>query len=307
MNSDEHIPKISVGFPLYNGEEFLRTRLDSILSQTFTDFELIIEDNGSTDSSVEICKEYEKNDKRIRFSRTDENLGPRWSFQTVLYQARAKYFIWVAADDKFSNDFLEKNFNILESNENIVASTSKVEWYGPASDIRKGYKIQPSDTIVKKIYKKIRLHFQRFGTETIPGTREERITKFMRNMKVQSHWALCRRKELIKSWEDGGTASWDLSVMINLVSYGEFHVIDEVLMYIYTMGAQSRSALQGYRTQKGAKLIHVFFPHGPFTLWFFKQHRVKLFLKNLDYFIWINFRGPLVFFMSIGIEIKKRL
>jgi len=299
MNFDEHIPKISVGFPLYNGEEFLRKRLDSILSQTFSDFELIISDNGSTDSSVEICKEYAKKDKRIRFCRTDENFGPRWSFQSVLYKARAKYFIWVAADDKFSNDFLEKNFLVLESNKNIVASTSKVEWYGPASDIRKGYKIQPTDTILKKIYKKIRLHFQRFGTESIKGTREERMVKFMRNMKIQSHWALCRRKELIQSFENSGHSSWDLSVMINLVGYGEFHVIDEVLMYIYTMGAQSRSAFQGYRTQKGAKLIHIFFPHGPFTLWFLKQHGTKLFLKNLDHFIWINLIGLLVFYIAI--------
>jgi len=304
-NSDEEIPKISVGFPLYNGEEFLRTRLDSILSQTFSDFELIISDNGSTDSSVDICNEYEKKDKRIRFCRNDKNFGPVWSFQNVLYKARAKYFIWVAADDKFSNDFLEKNFNILEANENIVASTSKVEWYGPTSDIRKRYRIQSTDSIIKKIYKKIRLNFQRFGTETITGTPDQRSVKFMRNMKTQSHWSLCRRKEVIQSWESQGP-SWDLSVMMNLLQYGDFHVIDEVLMYIHTMGGQSVTSFQGYREEAGAKLIFVFFPHGPLTLWFLKRYGTKLFLKNLDYFIWVNLRGFTTIFVSIGVEIKNR-
>ena len=56
MNFDVRIPKISIGFPVYNAEKFVRSRLDSLLSQTFTDFELIIVDNGSTDSTTKICE-----------------------------------------------------------------------------------------------------------------------------------------------------------------------------------------------------------------------------------------------------------
>ena len=65
-NKDLQAPIISIGLPVYNGEEFIRQRLDGILSQTFTDFELIIYDN-SIDSTPVICKEYAKKDKRIRY------------------------------------------------------------------------------------------------------------------------------------------------------------------------------------------------------------------------------------------------
>ncbi len=51
-------PKLSIGMPIYNAEKFLRNRLDSLLSQKFSDFELIISDNASTDSTQQICKEY---------------------------------------------------------------------------------------------------------------------------------------------------------------------------------------------------------------------------------------------------------
>ena len=68
-------PQISIGLPVYNGEKLLRKSLDSILSQTFSDFELIISDNASSDLTPDICKEYLKRDKRIRYVRQKKNLG----------------------------------------------------------------------------------------------------------------------------------------------------------------------------------------------------------------------------------------
>ena len=61
------IPKVSIGLPVYNGEEFIVKKIESILSQTFKDFELIISDNNSTDKTAEICKKFELIDKRIKF------------------------------------------------------------------------------------------------------------------------------------------------------------------------------------------------------------------------------------------------
>ena len=305
MNFDEHIPKISIGFPVYNVEKFIRNRLDSILSQSFQDFELIIVDNASSDSTVKICEEYVKKDKRIQFFKTEKNMGIRWAYETVLMKSKGKYFIWVAADDKFSNDFLEKNFLILESNKNIVASTSKVQWYGPGSNIR-GYKIHSTDTIIKKIYKKIRQHFQPFGTDPIKGTYEERISKYLRKSNLYSFYALCRKKELQKSWIDADKTIWDFSVMINLVRYGEIHIIDEILMSIYTAGISDSTVIELYHKER-MKLLEVFFPRLRFTIWFYKMYGLKLFLKNLDYFIWNNVKGPLAFFIAIIKLIKNQI
>ena len=72
--SNEH--RLSIGLPVYNGEKFLQNRLDGILSQTFSDFELIISDNASTDSTADICKEYALKDNRILYIRQENNIGP---------------------------------------------------------------------------------------------------------------------------------------------------------------------------------------------------------------------------------------
>ena len=68
-------PKISIGIPVYNGEKFIRKCIESVLQQTYKNFELIISDNASTDSTPDICKEFLKKDNRITFVRQNENMG----------------------------------------------------------------------------------------------------------------------------------------------------------------------------------------------------------------------------------------
>ncbi len=306
MNLDEHIPKISIGFPIYNEEEFAKRRLDSILSQTFTDFELIIVDNASTDSTPEICQEYAKKDKRIKYFRTEKNMGIPWAYEEVIVKSKGKYFIWVAADDIFSSDFLERNFIILENDKKIVLSTSKVEWCGPGSNIRNEWKIKHTDAILKKMYKKIRQHFQPFGTYSIEGTQEERIRKQLRKSSNQPMYGICRTKELRRSWEERDETIWDFSVIVNLARYGNIHVIDEVLMYIYTEGISAKTVFE-LRHAENMKWLEIFFPRLRFTVWFYRQYGRKLFLKNLDYFIWTNLKGPLGFFIGIIKLLKKQI
>ena len=101
-------PIISIGMPVYNGELFICDALDSLLSQTFIDFELIISDNASTDNTEKICRDYAKKDKRIRYIRQTKNLGAISNFQVVLNQAVGAYFMWAAYDDKWSIDWLEQ-------------------------------------------------------------------------------------------------------------------------------------------------------------------------------------------------------
>ena len=78
MNTLKH-PIVSIGLPVYNGEDFLKYALDSLLSQTFRDFELIISDNASTDNTPKICQEYVLRDKRIRYIKIkrDKNIYER--------------------------------------------------------------------------------------------------------------------------------------------------------------------------------------------------------------------------------------
>lgn len=104
----KHLPKISIGMPVYNGELFICEALDSLLAQTFTDFELIISDNGSTDATEVICKKYAEKDQRIRYFRQVENKGAISNFKFVLDEAVSEYFMWAAADDVWDNEWIDK-------------------------------------------------------------------------------------------------------------------------------------------------------------------------------------------------------
>jgi glycosyltransferase involved in cell wall biosynthesis len=102
-------PKITIGLPVYNGEKFIKTCIESILNQTFLDFELLISDNASTDSTSEICNEYASKDKRIRYSCNLKNIGGIENFKYLLDIAKGKYFMWIAADDLLGDkDYLKK-------------------------------------------------------------------------------------------------------------------------------------------------------------------------------------------------------
>ena len=102
--------------PVYNGEKYIREALDSLLEQTFTDFELVISDNASTDGTEGICREYAVKDARIRYVRQPENRGWQFNFKFVLDEARGEYFMWMAYDDMTSsNDYLATLVNVIKN------------------------------------------------------------------------------------------------------------------------------------------------------------------------------------------------
>lgn len=118
------MPLVSVGMPVYNADATLKLAIDSVLNQSFTDFELIISDNCSTDSTSDICKEYASKDPRIIYIRQNSNIGGARNLKFVLNQGGSKYFLWAAGDDVRSPNFLEENVEFLENHANYVASTS---------------------------------------------------------------------------------------------------------------------------------------------------------------------------------------
>lgn len=138
--------------PVYNGEPFIREALDSLLAQTFTDFELIISDNASTDETEAICREYSSKDERIRYVRQAENLGSVANFQFVLGPAVGEYFIWAAADDSQKPSFIEQLAILLDQNkecccamsdvENVFGQPEKKSSISRLDDIRAGYALE---------------------------------------------------------------------------------------------------------------------------------------------------------------------
>jgi glycosyltransferase involved in cell wall biosynthesis len=85
---------------VYNGDRYLRECLESLLAQDFPDFELIVSDNGSTDGTEAICREFAGRDARIRYLREPENRGGAWNFNRLPALARGEYFRWACHDDR---------------------------------------------------------------------------------------------------------------------------------------------------------------------------------------------------------------
>lgn len=120
-------PLVSIGLPVYNGEDYLAEALSSILNQTYTHFELIISDNGSTDSTRAICQAYAARDSRIRYFRSEQNRGATWNYNRVFELARGEYFKWHAHDDVCAPELLEKSVAVLERDPAAVLSYAKTQ------------------------------------------------------------------------------------------------------------------------------------------------------------------------------------
>jgi glycosyltransferase involved in cell wall biosynthesis len=107
-------PFVSIGMPVYNGERFIRQALDSLLVQDYENFELIISDNASTDTTSNICQRYADRDARIRYLRNEINLGVSPNHKRVLEMARGEYFKWAAHDDECLPTFLNRCMSVFE-------------------------------------------------------------------------------------------------------------------------------------------------------------------------------------------------
>lgn len=113
-------PRVSIGLPVYNGDRYLAQALDSLLGQTFRDFELIISDNGSTDATEAICTAYAERDQRIRYYRNEQNRGLAWNFNRTFDLASGEYFKWANHDDLWAPEFLERCVEVLDARPDVV-------------------------------------------------------------------------------------------------------------------------------------------------------------------------------------------
>ena len=113
-------PPLTIGLPVYNGQNYVSESLDSLLAQTYTDFELIISDNASTDSTEEICRDYAARDSRIRYVRQPMNMGAAPNHNYLVQSARGRLFKWAAHDDLFAPKLVERCIEALEDRPELI-------------------------------------------------------------------------------------------------------------------------------------------------------------------------------------------
>ena len=115
MSGTAAVPRLTLGLPVYNGERFLAASLDALLAQTYSDFELIISDNGSTDRTIEIARHYQSIDPRVRYIRHPQNRGSTFNHNFVIEQSRGEFFKWASDDDLYAPDLLQRCIDALDS------------------------------------------------------------------------------------------------------------------------------------------------------------------------------------------------
>lgn len=124
------LPSVSIGLPVYNGEDYLERSIQSLLAQTREDFELIISDNHSSDRTPEICARYAGIDPRIRFLRNDKNLGAAENYNRVFRESSGRYFKWASHDDLCAPEFLERCVEVLEGDPSVVLCFPRTSFIG---------------------------------------------------------------------------------------------------------------------------------------------------------------------------------
>jgi glycosyltransferase involved in cell wall biosynthesis len=117
-------PRLSIGLAVYNGENFLAQSIESLLGQTYEDFELIISNNASTDGTADICARYAEQDSRIRYFRQQQNIGSAPNHNFTIHKARGELFKTASHDDLYGRDLLRLCVEALDKDSAVVLAHS---------------------------------------------------------------------------------------------------------------------------------------------------------------------------------------
>lgn len=232
-------PRVSLGLPVFNGERFLAKTLDALLAQTYTDFELIISDNGSTDQTPQICEQYARRDGRIRYIRQSENRGAAWNFNHVFHLARGRYFKWAAHDDICRPSFLEHCVASLDADPGVVLCYAR---YGV---------IDEHDRVYTDIEAALLLGGQRPNSAVDNSARRTRLASSRpadryEGVLLQSAWVfeifgLIRTDALRRTGLHRPYYGSDKTLLAELSLMGRFHEVPELLFFSRRHDNQSAS------------------------------------------------------------------
>ncbi len=173
MNNSEDSPFVSVALMTYNRAHYLRGVLDSWLAQTYTNFELIISDDASTDDTQKICEEYVKKDKRIRYIRQPKNLNAPGCYKAILREARGKYFIWASDDDLWDKHFLEECIDVYREHPEYIMVFADMVYINKKGEVIEKYNPTDYMPFSKNTYERLKtytlLYFCKGKTQLIFG------------------------------------------------------------------------------------------------------------------------------------------
>jgi glycosyltransferase involved in cell wall biosynthesis len=204
-------PPVSIGMPVFNSEKYIVPALESILGQSFSDLELIISDNASDDRTREICQEFARQDRRIRYFRQPKNLGAPRNFNFVFEQARAPYFKWAAGSDVCDRDLVRVCKQVLDERPEVVLTFGKT------------VAIDEGGQIVAAVEDDLVMDDER------PSRRFRHVVDHSYYNNV--HAGLFRSETLRRTMLEQPYPSGDMVLIAELALYGRFCEVPQVLFY----------------------------------------------------------------------------
>jgi glycosyltransferase involved in cell wall biosynthesis len=220
-------PAVSIGMPVYNGQDFLEDAINSILVQSFEDFELIICDNASTDDTERICSEFAARDRRITYYRNESNIGAAANYNRLFELSSGKYFKWAAHDDLCAPDYLAKCVEVLDNcDSNIVLCF-------PQTTL-----IDENGNFISRYNEDVQIR---------QSTPYLRLSYLLRNLKkCNSVHSLIRSKALKSTRLIRNFFASDVVLLAELAMQGQFYFIPENLFFRRMHHASSRRANRTY-------------------------------------------------------------
>lgn len=147
--------RVSIGLPVYNGENYLRETIESLLGQTYEGLELVIADNASTDGTESICREFAATDPRVRYFRHDRNLGAAPNYNFTVEQSHGEYFMWNAHDDLRGDRFVEAALDMHKEHPtaaSVISVTTRIDQHGKRIRRRRAPAGLLSDDIAERLH-----------------------------------------------------------------------------------------------------------------------------------------------------------
>lgn len=223
-----HPPTVSVGMPVFNGDQFIEEAIESILAQTFEDFELVIVDNHSTDRTSEICQSVVSRDHRVRYIRQRVNYGLNHNFNSAFRLTSGKYFKWAASDDVCAPEFLARCVEVLDSDPSVALAYPEMPWIDENGAHLEGRRKGFDPAALQR---------------TASTDAAERFAATMHNFWYTEHLdGLIRSSALAETRLYQNHFVADHILLSELCLYGRFHHIQEPLMFLRRHSKQSSKA-----------------------------------------------------------------
>lgn len=211
-------PRVAIGMPVFNGEKTVASAIESIVQQTYGDFRLIISDNASTDATPVICQAMAARDSRIAYVRQESNIGAEANFDYVLQAAECEYFMWAAADDVRSPDFLALCIDFLDRSSDYVGATCPTRFDG----------LQPDPIAM--------------GDRTLDDDPSANIVEFFDYWHANGRFYSLFRRSMLSFWlsQPKNFLGADWALIVHLLKYGKFRRLESGYVKLGRNGASNQ-------------------------------------------------------------------